>query len=478
MQNAGKVGVLVVAFVAMLYAAYGFLGQRFFGVATQTIYANFPDAGGVTPGTRVLMAGVNVGVVKTVSLESPVLAKLNLAIDPEIKIPTGTTAQIPTSLTGIGENVLILVPGPGPDRLASGETISGTKAGALDSVLPNGKEAVDELTKTLAAFRKVLEDEGLLKEFKGVLASANKTMTEFGNTAKSVNGLLTQNQSSFDKMVKDMSASMANVRGLTDELYAVAKKGNMQKDVETILANIKQASADGSKMIADLNKMVSDPELQAALKNSAANMQTMTDSGTRMAANGEKIAQNFEKMSQDFPDLSKKVGDLMDKANEIAAKISGIADDVKGAVKKVSEGIGGNPLKAMTGIETEFDLMLETKPNFIRTDFKAILPQGKGDSFQLGLYNAFEGNNMIAQIGKQVTDNLGIRYGIFASKPGIGVDYSFGPKASLRGDVFSLNDPRFDLRFRYNFGQGMVGWFGVDRVFKDNAPTVGIGIRR
>jgi hypothetical protein len=41
-----------------------------------------------------------------------------------------------------------------------------------------------------------------------------------------------------------------------------------------------------------------------------------------------------------------------------------------------------------------------------------------------------------------------------------------------------LNDPRFDLRFRYDFGGGLIGWFGMDRVFKDNAPFIGIGIKR
>lgn len=479
MQNAGKVGVLVVAFAAMLYAAYGFLGQRFFGAVTQPFTVSFSDAGGVTPGTKVLMAGVSIGLVKSITLASPTEAKVELAIDPKVRIPEGTVASIPTSLTGIGETAVILVPGQGPTALAPGSIIKGSKSGPLDSFLPNSKEAVEELTKTMAAFRKVLEDDKLMDEFKGLLASANKTMEQFGKTAGSVGGLIDQNQAKFAKIVDHMTASMSNVKSMTDELNAMAKDGKLRGDLSATLANFKQASSDGAKMVAELNKLIADPALQASFKNSATNLQTMTDSGTRMAANGEKIAHNFEVMSKDLPDISKKFSDLMTKANDIAAKIDSIADDVKGAVNKLSGGIGGtSAIKVLTGIETQFDLVQQTKPNFLRTDFTAIIPQSNGDSFQIGLYNAFESNNMILQAGKKIDDRMGIRYGIFASKPGFGVDYSFGPKASLRGDVFSLNDPRFDLRFRYNIGKGVSTWFGVDRVFKDNAPTFGVGIQR
>ena len=45
-------------------------------------------------------------------------------------------------------------------------------------------------------------------------------------------------------------------------------------------------------------------------------------------------------------------------------------------------------------------------------------------------------------------------------------------------DGKEINDPRFDLRTSYEFGNGFIGWFGVDRVLKDNAITFGVGIRR
>ncbi|MEI8282042.1 MAG: hypothetical protein WCG75_06540, partial [Armatimonadota bacterium] len=61
MQNAGKVGVLVVAFFAMLYMAYAMIGKNLLAPKPVNYFAKFKDAGGVSSGTRILMAGVNVG---------------------------------------------------------------------------------------------------------------------------------------------------------------------------------------------------------------------------------------------------------------------------------------------------------------------------------------------------------------------------------------------------------------------------------
>ncbi len=479
MQNAGKVGVLVVVFVAMLYSAYAMLGKRLWGAKPETYYASFHDAGGITPGTRILMAGVNIGTVTAVDLVSPNEAKMSLAILPETKIPKDSTVQLPSSLTGIGESVVIVVPPPTVQGyLTPGSTMVGTRQGALDSFLPNGKDAVAELTKTMAAFRKILEDKTLTEQLKQLMGSTSKTMTEFGHTASSVNTLLASNQATLSKTVKDMSATMANVKGMTDQLYAMSKDGKLQGDLKATIENIRVASEKGTQMVGELQKLMSDPDLQAAIKGSAANIKTMTDSGVKIAANGESIAKNVEAMTKDGPEITKKMNELMTKANEIATQINEIAGEVKGTVKKVTDTLTKNPISGPIPFNTSFDLLRETKPGFTRTDFTVAFPQANGDSIQLGLYNAFEGNNLIAQLGKKIDDRFQLRYGVFASKPGFGVDYSFGPKASLRADVFSLNNPHFDVRLKYGFGKDVFGWFGMERIFKDNAPVIGFGIKR
>jgi hypothetical protein len=48
----------------------------------------------------------------------------------------------------------------------------------------------------------------------------------------------------------------------------------------------------------------------------------------------------------------------------------------------------------------------------------------------------------------------------------------------LQSEIFGLNDTQFDVKARYDFGGGFLGWVGVERIFEDNAPAIGIGVRR
>ena len=469
MQNAGKVGVLVVAFFAMLYMAYAMIGKNLLAPKPTTYFARFHDAGGTTAGTRILMAGVNIGTVTTVKLKSATEAEMTLAVNPTVSIPKGSQAQLPASLTGIGESVVLIVPPAVPQgTLEAGGVLVGIKQGALDNILPNGKDAVEELTKTMAAFRKVLEDKSMMNHIDQLLVSSNKTMGEFGKTAGTMNNLMASNQGTLVKTLNDASAMMANMKGMTNELLAITKGGKMQNDLKATMENIRVASEKGNKLISELTKIVSDPEMQAAIKGSTANMQKITDSGVR-------IAENVDKMAKDGPEVTKKLNELLTNANGLVAKFSDMAEDVKGVIKVVNTTLGGKP--SGPKFETYLDVIQESKPSFTRSDFRLVFPEASGNSIQLGLYNAFEGNKLIAQIGKKISPNMELRYGIFASKPSFGVDYSFGPKASLRADVFSLNNPTFDVRLRYGLGKDISGFFGMDRIFRDNALTVGFGIK-
>jgi phospholipid/cholesterol/gamma-HCH transport system substrate-binding protein len=104
------------------------------------------------------------------------------------------------------------------------------------------------------------------------------------------------------------------------------------------------------------------------------------------------------------------------------------------------------------------------------------VPVGKA-SVRLGVFDAFEKNGLTVQYDTPLSPSFDVRYGIFAGKPGLGVDYVSTSKVGLRADVWDLNDPRFDARLKFDLGGGFVGWLGLDRIFRDNSPSVGFGVK-
>jgi phospholipid/cholesterol/gamma-HCH transport system substrate-binding protein len=123
--------------VAVLALAAGFLTYSLSvgGVHSQRgnyeISAKFGEAGSLAPGAAVSVAGVKVGTVSAITLESKTyLAVAKLSIDPTVKLPADSTAKI-TSDGILGGAHVSIAPGASLDDLKAGGEIENTQ-GAVD----------------------------------------------------------------------------------------------------------------------------------------------------------------------------------------------------------------------------------------------------------------------------------------------------------------------------------------------------------
>lgn len=473
MQGAGKVGALVVIFAAMILGAYAVIGRSFVEPKASTYYAELPDAGGIPEGTKVLVAGVKIGEVSKIELKNASVARLTLKIDSKFAVERGTTVLLPTSLIGIGDNPVTLVP---PAKPTTGilppnnvnEPLEGSKAGALDAILPGAKATMAELTLTLKATRKLLEDDGLKADVKKLLKTSDQSLQKFGvladkfgKVSDQTSALMTDNRSAINSAVRSAALAMNDIQTTTKMLSKIIQDGTYQNEAKQLLKGLNTTVAHADGLVSDLDKFVNDPKLREPLNESMANVATMTKSGTVIAKNTEEITKNGVT-------LSAKAITLADKANEIA-------DEAKGMVKKVG-GFFNKTGPKPPPIHLSMDVLYETHPAYWRTDFEASTTFG-GTNYYLGLFDAFESNKITAQAGKTLGP-ADFRYGVYASKPGVGVNYRLTSKLGFRSDLFDINDPKLNLRFTYEVRDGIVGWLGMDRVFKNNVPTIGFGVRK
>lgn len=132
-ENIGEaiVGLLVVILAAwfVLFAWERTGGGRKAG--SISIAAIFPNASGVSPGTDVRVAGLKVGSVTGLSLDPQTYqVKVNMALDPSVKLPADSTAAI-TSEGLLGNTFIAFTPGGSPTPLKNGDTITDTQ-GSMD----------------------------------------------------------------------------------------------------------------------------------------------------------------------------------------------------------------------------------------------------------------------------------------------------------------------------------------------------------
>lgn len=479
MKSAAQVGLLVVVAAVLLFVGLSVVGSGLFKPKTDQYTVEMPDAGGLGRGSQVLMAGVPVGEVSEVGLAGPRQARLTIQIKQGTALPTGTRANVPTSLVGLGDSPLELVPPAegGAGTLAVGSVIPGGKAGPLDNILPNGgTELYANLNKTLQAVQALLADQGMKKDVRGLLVTtkatletSQSTLRAFAAIAQRGDRLLAREQGQIDAIVRTTERTLTAVAGTAETLEAYAKGGKLQKGANQLIADAHGIAVEARGLIADMHKTIADPQLQANLQNTLGNVSKASNDFPGLVSEAKRATTNVADLTEKSQDLPGKLGNVLDKAADLEDRLGGLVGKVGGV-------LGAKP-KGLPPLTTSLDLIRETNPGYWRTDLNLSFPITDG-FVTAGLWDAFGRDRLNLQLGKNVSSKFDYRYGIYGGKPGVGVDYALTSKLGFRGDLWDINEPRLDARLRYDFGGGLNGWMGVDRIFRGGAFTFGIGIRR
>jgi hypothetical protein len=157
-----------------------------------------------------------------------------------------------------------------------------------------------------------------------------------------------------------------------------------------------------------------------------------------------------------------------------------LAEDVERLIERFDRTVGGLSERGKDlagGVRVEAGLARESNPGRFRTDVDATIPLGP-QKLTLGLYDAFESNRLNAQLHRDLGPTLGLRYGAYASKPSLGVDFRGTSQLGLRTDLYGINEPKFDVRLRYDFGGWASAWAGVEDLLGRNKPAAGVSVRR
>jgi phospholipid/cholesterol/gamma-HCH transport system substrate-binding protein len=126
------VGLFVLAGIAAIAYLSVQLGARAYtGKGGLILTVAFDEIGGLSPRSPVVIGGVTVGQVTSISLDSKDFrAIVTVDIDPNLEIPDDTAASILTQ--GIlGDQYIALEPGGSPDLLETGGEITYTQSAVV-----------------------------------------------------------------------------------------------------------------------------------------------------------------------------------------------------------------------------------------------------------------------------------------------------------------------------------------------------------
>jgi phospholipid/cholesterol/gamma-HCH transport system substrate-binding protein len=123
------VGLFVLAgLVAIAYLTVQVGGLQ--GPSGFRLYATFDQIGGLTSRSPVVISGVEVGQVSSITLDQDLRARVELDIDPSLELPVDTSAAIMTQGV-LGNQFVALEPGGEDELLKPGEEVAFTESAVL-----------------------------------------------------------------------------------------------------------------------------------------------------------------------------------------------------------------------------------------------------------------------------------------------------------------------------------------------------------
>ncbi|HVC56450.1 MAG TPA: outer membrane lipid asymmetry maintenance protein MlaD [Stellaceae bacterium] len=138
----------VVLVIAALFLVFAYRTSQLREVAGYTVSADFERVDGVRPGGDVRISGIKVGSILSENLDPKTfLADVRMSIDPSIKLPDDTVAEI-VSAGLLGDKYMSLVPGGSDKTIPAGGKIKYTQSSvSLESLIgqmifssPGGKK--------------------------------------------------------------------------------------------------------------------------------------------------------------------------------------------------------------------------------------------------------------------------------------------------------------------------------------------------
>ncbi len=233
-----KVGLLVLVVSGIIGAmslqvseSAGFMGGK-------KLWFTLENAAGLIKNGPVHVAGIRVGVVKTISLAEDGQARIDVVVQPEVRLSKSSKVQIrPNGI--LGDKHIEIVPGnPNDPMLESGDRISGVEDSAsLDKLITQVNKVATSLTVVVDNLRDATE----------------------GDDSKPVGKII----KNFESLTSDLAQLVREKKGEVGEIITTMK--NAMARIDRAMVNIESISTKINEGQGPIGRLINDEQMGDSL---------------------------------------------------------------------------------------------------------------------------------------------------------------------------------------------------------------------
>lgn len=263
-----KIGIAGVISLFILVFGINYLKGISLFRPSSYFFVKFENIDGLAKSAPVYANGVKVGLVREIIYDytAPGNVVVEIEVNTEMRIPTGTTAELIPQLMGEVQMKLLLTNNP-YGELQVGDTLQGYLNGgifeAASKMLPQVATLIPKIDSALVALNAILSDENI----PATLKSAEKTMS---NLAVVSSDLKTLMKNDIPQLTNKLSIMSDNFISVSDQLKEIDYAG-IAKEIDSTLANVKLITDKVNEKNNTIGLLFNDPELYNNLNQTAIN---------------------------------------------------------------------------------------------------------------------------------------------------------------------------------------------------------------
>lgn len=270
-----KIALVAIAAVVAMFFGMNFLKGIDIFSDDVTYNLTFKNVKGLSKSTAVYADGYRVGSVTDISYdydgEGPIT--VNVSLDPDLRIPFGSQAEIKSDLMG-NTHVNILLANNPRQRLEEGDTIVGIDEedvmAQVKALVPTIQAMVPKLDSIVTSVNMILSNPAIMN----MLQNMEATSANLKQSTTELNTLMAGLNNNVPTLLSHANKTLENTETLTSGLAKIDVDGTMAK-IDRTLTNIEQMSQALNSKEGTLGLLMHDKALYNNLNSTVSNADSL-----------------------------------------------------------------------------------------------------------------------------------------------------------------------------------------------------------
>lgn len=497
MSTQARVGVFTLLTVIGVFAAYYFITNFALHHAGYQIGIRFHDVGGLQEGSTVLISGVQVGEVTTVTLLPDQTVEVVCTIDPGTPVYRDSVFVVAVTITGsttltieppVHRTLAMVLP---QQPLPVDQQPWGTLPPTLTDLLSAGQEQLKNFSKTMAVVNRELprlaekfntvaghtdalithadsELSGLTGEMQTTVAELDGVIDVNGRNLSELTGnlnmLVVHNHQRLDALIGDLAKTADNLNKTMAGIASIAQDPVLHDSLVGTARNVQDATAKLKAIATDLENVTGDPKTQAELKQTIANLQGASAKANALLGTFSTAEGNEGEVPGPSPG-----------ASGVPVPPAPAGSGAPRAPRRPSSGIFSQPFVAAQVRETWTD-----RGGGPASDLNLVLLPGASTHLTVGANDLGYSTTYNFLVDKNST-NVQLGAGVLYSKLGVAALFRpFGGPVGVDARLYDPKHPTFDLYGDLRLSQRLELFYGQRNLWNNGSagvPAFGIQVR-